>query len=134
MALMSDSNKHKSWRERREGADQAVKLMRFVGIVGWLGMFAALVILGKAQPENSFIDERFLSQFGYFVRLRSYWDMSLVRIIYFLMIMGLCLSLVALPVHLKRSRRHDDGYRIYLISLAVISLAGIIAYHYVVQV
>lgn len=91
-------------------------------------MFVALVILAKAQPESSLIDEDFLAQFGYSVTLRRAWDMNLVHYIYYLMIVGLCLSLLGLPLHLRRNRRQDDGYSLYLILLGVISFAGIVMY------
>lgn len=92
-------------------------------------MFVALVILAKAQPESSLIDEEFLAQFGHNVELRRAWDMDLARYIYYLMIMGLSLSALGLPLHLLRNRREDDGYSLYLVLLGIISLAGIITYH-----
>ena len=113
---------------RRKSADLSVRLVRLFGVFGWLAMFAALVILAKAQPESSLIDEGFLAQFGYSVTLRRAWDMDLARYIYYLMIMGLCLSLLGLPLHQRRNRREDDGYSLYLVLLGIISLAGIIMY------
>jgi len=113
---------------RRKSADLSVRLVRLFGVCGWLAMFVALVILAKAQPESSLIDEDFLAQFGYSVTLRRAWDMNLVHYIYYLMIMGLCLSLLGLPLHLRRNRREDDGYSLYLILLGIISIAGIVMY------
>jgi len=120
----------KSFRihSRRKSADLSVRLMRLFGICGWLMMFAALVVLTKAQPERSLIDENFLAQFGHYVSLRRVWDLDLTRYIYYLMIMGLCLGALGLPLHLRRNRREDDGYGLYLVLLIVISLAGIIMY------
>lgn len=91
-------------------------------------MFIALVVLAKAKPESSLIDEHFLAQFGYEVTLRRAWDMDLARYIFYLMVMGLCLSVIGLPLHLRRARREDDGYGLYLVLLGIISLAGIIIY------
>jgi len=105
-----------------------VLLVRIFGICGWLGLFTAMVVLAKAKPESSLIDEHFLAQFGYEVTLRRAWDMDLARYIFYLMIMGLGLSVIGFPLHMRRSRREDDGYGLYLILLGIISLAGIIMY------
>jgi hypothetical membrane protein len=105
-----------------------VLLVRLFGICGWLGMFTALVILAKAKPESSLIDEHFLAQFGYEVSLRRAWDMDLALYIFYLMLMGLGLSLIGFLLHLRRAKREDDGYGLYLIVLGIISLAGIIIY------
>lgn len=113
---------------RRKSADLSVRLVRLFGVCGWLAMFAALVLLAKAQPEYSLIDEGFLAQFGHYVSLRRVWDMDLARYIYYMMIMGLSLSVLGLPLHLRRNRREDDGYGLYLILLGIISLAGIVMY------
>lgn len=91
-------------------------------------MFIALLMLARAKPENSLIDVNFLAQHGYFVSLRTVWDLDLARKIYYMMILGLCLGVLGLPLHWRRNRREDDGYGLYLIFLVVTSLAGIITY------
>lgn len=121
----------KSFRiyNRRKSADLSVRLMRLFGVCGWLAMFVALIMLAKAKPENSLIDEDFLAQFGYYISLRRVWDLELARYIYYMMIMGLSLGALGLPLYFRRNRREDDGYGLYLVLLMVISLAGIILYH-----
>lgn len=114
--------------ERRKGADLVVRLMRLFGLAGWLVMFAALVIFGKARPEESFIDKRFLEHLGFSVQLRRYWNENLMQYVFYLMIFGLALSLAGLIMHYQRRRRQDDGYGLYLIVLGVISAAGIGSY------
>jgi len=114
--------------DRRKAADLTVRLMRIFGVFGWLAMFAALVILAKAKPEHSLIDEDFLARFGYHASIRRAWDMDLARYIYYLMLMGLGLSVAGLWLHRRRARRKDDGYGLYLLLLGSISLAGIVIY------
>lgn len=116
------------FHERRKGADILVTLMRGFGLIGWLGLFAALLIFDKAQPEKSFIDARFLERLGFSVNLRNSWDFDLFQYIFYLMVMGLVLSLAGLFVHSKRNRRGDDGFGLYLIMLGLISVAGIVTY------
>ena len=114
--------------DRRRAPDLVVLVVRLFGICGWMGLFIALIVLAKAKPESSLIDEHFLAQFGYEVTLRRAWDLDLARYIFYLMIMGLVLSIIGFPLHMRRARREDDGYGLYLVLLGIISLAGIIIY------
>ncbi len=114
--------------DRRKAPDWIVIFGRLFGVFGWFGLFIALVLMAKAKPESSFIDESFLAQFGYEVTLRRAWDMGLARYIYYLMIMGVVLSTIGLFLHSRRSKREADGYGLYLMVLGVISMAGVIFY------
>ncbi len=116
------------FRERRRGADAWLSMMRVLGVSGWLLMFSALALFERARPEESFIDPELFRRLGIPVVLRQYWDLELVRYIFYLMIMGLVLSLAGLWLNSRRRRRRDDHYRIYLLSLGLISLAGIVMY------
>ncbi len=116
------------FRERRRGADALISVMRVLGVSGWLLMFSALALFERARPEESFIDPELFRRLGIPVVLRQYWDLELVRYIFYLMIMGLVLSLAGLWLNSRRRRRRDDHYRIYLLSLGLISLAGIVMY------
>ncbi|HHH36217.1 MAG TPA: hypothetical protein ENK48_05245 [Gammaproteobacteria bacterium] len=116
------------FRERRRGADLWLALMRVMGIAGWLLLFAALALFQRARPEDSFIDPEIFRRLGVPLTLRTYWDMDLVRDIAWLMVLGLVLSVVGLLVNSRRHRRRDDHYRVYLVSLGLISLAGLVMY------
>ncbi len=116
------------FRERRRGADLWLVLMRVLGVTGWLLLFAALALFQRARPEDSLIDPEIFRRLGVPLELRSYWDMGLVHDIAWLMGLGLVLSILGLLFNSHRHRRRDDHYRVYLISLGLISLAGLVMY------
>ena len=109
--------------ERRKGPDLWIKSLRWFAIVGWLFMVSALVIFAKAKPQVETFIERYYS-----IKLRTIWDMEWMRYIFYLMILGLCISCVGLAINIKRHRRKNDEYRVSMILLGLISLFGIILY------
>lgn len=122
-------DKHRRiFTERRKGPDMLVRIMRVFGLAGWLMLFVALLIFGKARPEESFIDKRFLERLGFDVHLRRVWEDDLMQYVFYLMVFGLVLSIAGLLLRFQRNRRQDDGYGLYLILLGVISASGMISF------
>lgn len=109
--------------ERRKGPDFWMKSLRWFAIVGWLFMLAALLIFAKAKPKVEAFIERY-----YNIELRATWDMELMSHIFFLMILGVCISIVGFVINTKRHRRQTDEYRVSMILLGLISIFGIILY------
>ena len=108
--------------KRRKGTDIWFKSSRWLAVFGWLLMFAAIFITAIAKPESK----------NYFNRsawsLRSTWDMELFRYFLYLMILGLCISVVGFTINIKRNRRKNDAYLISLILLGLTSIVGIAIY------
>ena len=96
------ARQRRMFTERRKGADLLVRLMRLFGLAGWLVLFIALLIFGKARPEESFIDRRFLEHLGFSVQLRQFWNESLMQYVFYLMVFGLGLSIAGLVMHYQR--------------------------------
>lgn len=116
-------------KERRKGPDLWLRVLRWTGIGGWLILFAAFVIMDKAKPERgTFIDMMYFRQLGIPVELRQEWDQQLVTYIFYLMTLGLCISVAGLLINTRRLRRRDDGYRASLVIVGTISLIAVI-YH-----
>ena len=108
--------------QRRRGPDFLIRLMEALGVFGWLLMFVALLVVGKAKPQvETFFDRH------YHIALRTAWDESLIDYLCYVMLFGLCLSVSGLIINRKRHRRKGDEYRISLILVGIISLAGIAA-------
>ncbi|MBU0730097.1 MAG: hypothetical protein KKE17_03900 [Proteobacteria bacterium] len=109
--------------DRRKGADLWLKTLGWLSVVSWALMFAALVLFGKARPQiQTYIDTKFN------VPLRAEWNIELANYLFYLMIVGLFLSLAGIVINLKRHRRRNDEFIISLIMLGIVSLAGIIFY------
>lgn len=108
---------------RRKGPDLWSRSLRYLALAGWLLLVGAFFILEQAKPKIETFFERV-----YDIRLHQQWDMDLARYILWLMILGLLLSIVGLVINAKRNRRRTDQWRLSLIFLGIISVAGIILY------
>ncbi|HFE62839.1 MAG TPA: hypothetical protein ENK14_00290 [Caldithrix sp.] len=109
--------------ERRKGPDIWTKSLRWFTVFGWLIMLLALIFVGFAKPQQ-------MTFFGRFSHVKPGGTVNflLVQIIFYLMILGLFLSVLGSFINLKRLRRRDDEYRVSLILLGLISLLGIFVY------
>lgn len=108
---------------RRKGPDLWSRSLRYLALTGWLLLVSAFFILDYAKPKVETFFERV-----YDIRLQQQWDMDLARYILWLMILGLFLSIVGLIINAKRNRRRTDQWRLSLIFLGIISLAGMFLY------
>ncbi len=109
--------------DRRKGPDPWVKALEWLGVFGWFLMFAALFIIDRAKPES----ENFLIK-ATKVEASTTWDQELTTALFYLMIFGLCISIIGIAINSRRYRRKDDRFRITLIMLGIISIFGIIKY------
>ena len=112
---------HASRRHRRR--DPLLLALRWLSLVGWLALLAALFVLAEARPPVETFFERW-----YGLRLRSSWNLDLARYIFYLMLLGLGTSLTGLVINSRRLRRRGDEWRVSLILVAIISLLGLIRY------
>jgi uncharacterized membrane protein YhaH (DUF805 family) len=111
--------------DRRRGADFWVKILRWLGVFGWFVMIVALFIIDRARPEeeNMFTKSANIS-------VRKTWNPELIHYLFYLMIFGLCISVIGIVINSRRHHRADDRFRYILIILGIISLFGIIKYHF----
>lgn len=108
---------------RRKGPDLWSRSLRYLALLGWLLLVSAFFILDYAKPKIETFFERV-----YDIRLHQQWDMDLARYILWLMVLGLLLSVAGLVINAKRNRRRTDQWRLSLIFLGLISLAGMFLY------
>lgn len=120
---------HQPRPERRIGPDLWVSVLRWSGIVGWLIMLAVYVLLDRAKPERgTFVDIMYFEQLGIPINADSLWDAELVKVVFYLMVLSLCVSIAGLIINTTRRKREDDGFRKYLVILGLISLFGVVYY------
>ncbi len=111
--------------DRRKGPDPWVKALEWLGVFGWLLMFTALFIFDRAKPES----ENFLIK-ATKVEASTTWNQELTTALFYLMIFGLCISIIGIAINSRRYRRKDDRFRITLIILGMISIFGIIKHFF----
>lgn len=107
--------------ERRSGPDLWVRILGWLGVFGWLLMFVALFIIDRAKPQNEFIFSRTAN-----AKLRATWNQELTGYLFYLMIFGLCVSIIGSVINARRLHREDDRFRLTLILLGIISIFGIV--------
>ncbi len=120
--------RHGKFPDRRKGTDIWLKVLSSLGAVGWLVMLIAMIILEKAKPPFETIATRFAN-----VRLRTTWDEELTRHLFYLMCLGLVISIAGIVINARRLSRKNDHLRINLIIVYLISLFGIIMYLFFLQ-
>ncbi len=110
-------------RDRRNRPDIWLRLIGFFGVIGWLVMLVAMIIAHKARPELETFTTRFHN-----IMVRTIWDTELTTYLFYLMLVGLCISVTGLLINSRRLKRKDDQLRTSLILLLLISIAGIVTY------
>jgi hypothetical protein len=108
---------------RRKGPDLLIRSLRYLALLGWSMMIAALFVLDGAKPQVETFFER-----TYGIHLRSQWNLDLAHNISLLLWAGLGSSLLGLIFNAFRHRRRDDEWRLSLMLLFLASLAGILLY------
>jgi len=109
--------------ERRGGPDIFVKILGWLGVFGWFLMFVALFIIDRAKPEAEFILNKTAR-----ATLRNTWDQGLVTYLFYVMILGLFISIIGIVINTRRFHREDDRFRLTMILLGIISIFGIAKY------
>ncbi len=108
-------------QERRKGPDLWVKVLSWLAVFGWFLMFMALFIIDRAKPEYENMFTKAAN-----IDVRTTWNQELINYLFYLMIFGLCLSIIGLVINSRRHHRANDRFRFTLIILGIISFFGII--------
>ncbi len=108
-------------KDRRQGPDGLAHIIRYLGLASWAILLLALILVEKARPQvESYLDKTMN------IQLQHSWNLQFIRFLFYLMILGLCLSIVGFAINTMRMHRRTDEYRLSLIFLGVISIATII--------
>lgn len=108
-------------KDRREGPDQITRIIRYLGVASWAILLLALILVEKARPQvEKYIDKTMN------IQLQQSWNLEFIRILFYLMILGLCLSIVGFAINTMRMHRRTDEYRLSLIFLGIISIGTLI--------
>jgi hypothetical protein len=85
-------------------------------------MTAALFIPTVAKPDHRIHSARFAGS------LRTTWDPALMKYFFYLMILGLYISVIGFAINTRRHRRRTDEYLMSLILLGFVSIVGMVTY------
>jgi len=108
--------------ERRKGPDLWLKVLTFSGLISGVSLVVALFVTALAKPEVETFFDRY-----YNVRMRKSWDMELMEVIFYLLLLCLFSSLFGLGINVWRRRRKGDYIRaslIFTLGVALFGLAG----------
>lgn len=108
-------------RNRRYGRDILLNILTVLGYVNTLVVIVAAVLLTKAKPDTFHSMYRGLP-------LKNYWHPQILRYLFALCVFGFFVSLTGLFINSQRLKRKGDSIRWHLITVWVLSLAGIVAY------
>ncbi len=109
--------------DRRKGPDLWTKILRWLGVFGWFVMIVALYVIDRARPE----EENMFTKAAK-VSVRETWNQELIHYLFYLLIFGLCISIIGIVINSRRHHRKDDRFKYILMVLGVISFFGIIKY------
>jgi uncharacterized membrane protein len=108
--------------ERRKGPDLWLKVLTVSGLISGISLVFALFVTAMAKPEVETFFDRY-----YNVRMRKSWDMELIELISYLLLLCLFSSFLGLGINARRRRRKDDYIRaslIFTLGVALFGLAG----------
>lgn len=113
--------------DKRKRRDGLVGMLVWLGVLGWLMLFAAAILIDRARPDDTrfAIDRKIYEQSGVEYNLRTSWDAGLTDYILYLLIGALALSVIGFILNTMRHRRKDDRYHMNVILLFLAALAGI---------
>jgi len=111
--------------ERRRKQDVWVKVLTFFNVLAWVIIAGIFIAVERAKPEFESFFDRF-----YQLDLRLEWDIKFVEYILYLTIIGLAVSAVGFFLSIARARRKDDGNRVGLLVMGVVSFVGLVCVKY----
>jgi len=113
--------------DKRKRRDGLVSMLLWLGVLGWLMLFAAVILIDRARPDDTrfVIDRKIYEQSGVEYNLRTNWDAGLTDYILYLLIGAMALSIIGLALNALRHKRKDDRYHMNLILLFLAALAGV---------
>lgn len=106
--------------ERRKGPDLWLSVLTLSGLTSGLSLVFALLLTAIAKPEVETFFDRY-----YNVQMRKSWDVELIELIAYLLLVCLFSSFLGLGINARRRRRKDDYIRASLIFTLGVSLLGL---------
>jgi hypothetical protein len=103
--------------DSRKGPDLILRMIDIISVILWGFIIVNFAIILFAKPVGETFFDRFFS-----IKVRDYWDASLLQFSLILSLAQLFLSVFSLFLNSKRLKRKDDRLRISIIASIFISL------------
>ena len=104
------------YEERRKRPDWVVRSSTIIAAIGWVLAFIALLFIDRASPHEENFITRYLN-----IRIVSFWDTTLLRGAFAMILASFAASIIGLILNATRSRRKTDRYNKLLIAISVAS-------------
>ena len=101
----------------RKGPDLILRMIDIISVVLWGFIIVNFAIIMFAKPMGDTFFDRFFS-----IKVRDYWDASLLQFSLILSLAQLFLSVFSLYLNSKRLKRKGDRIRISIIASIFVSL------------
>ncbi|XOV77552.1 MAG: hypothetical protein ACFHVJ_11380 [Aestuariibacter sp.] len=120
------SKKKKPWdgvdrREKPKNKDAVYRFAMVGNVLAWLAFVASMVIFHFARPEQETGMHRFWG-----VEVRTEWHADYLPSLLILLASCTLLSLVAMILRRRRSRRKQDSFAFNIFLLTVVASAGLV--------
>ncbi|WP_199611629.1 hypothetical protein [Flocculibacter collagenilyticus] len=113
-----------SWsgKDRRQSKEGANTALNWLSLLSWAVFVAALIVFHYARPE---LEYGLLKYWG--ISVREHWVLSLKDILFGLLVVCSCLSLLSMYYNKKRLRRKQDHFRYNFMLLFLVSVATMLS-------
>ncbi|WP_027850391.1 hypothetical protein [Marinospirillum insulare] len=109
--------------EKRKGPDLLIKAIRGLSLITWVLMLVIIILVEKAKPDPETFFDRWMN-----LSTQQGWDLDLYRSAFFLMLSVMLLACSGLLLNSFRRRRKTDSWRVNLVLVFLMALAGSIHY------
>lgn len=123
LAQAAEDNRHKKIAERRQKPDLILRLISICGALSWGLMLVVVVLVEKARPVLVTFFDRWMGLEG-----RDYWDADAYRAAFYLMLVIMLISASGLILNIFRIKRTTDSWRVNLVLVFMLSVAGVVYY------
>ena len=109
--------------ERRRRKDWVVRSVSVIALFGWLLAIMSLITVRIAQPRG---DDYFTRVYG--SSIIGFWNTPMLRVSFLALLLSFMSCLIGMIANMMRHRRKSDRFNKSVITLAILSLLGCVAF------
>ena len=109
--------------DRRKRPNWIVRIVSALAILGWIGVFVALLFIDKAAPAQENFITIYLGE-----TVVGYWKQSMLRGAFAATLISFLVCIIGLVINAVFHRRKTDRYSKLLISVSIVSTVILVVY------